>query len=329
MGARVTEHIRGNVVGYVALFAFAIGGVAEALPGKNTVTSGDIRRGQVRAGDLGRGAVTNPKLADSAVDGAKVAPDSLTGADVNESSLTLPQSSFPDSAPPNGPAGGDLTGEFPNPEVREAGLILGGDLTGTVAAGQLAPDSVGAAELAPGSVGAAERADVQRSIDIPVHAIDPEYPAFLPAPDREMVGNLTPALAFDPDADEGVAVVIPLPADRVVGTPLSVELQWSPSIGAPISQRVVWRGQVASVGNAQDVAPGTVGALDEAVTVGPTQDARVSSTLVFEGSALSGLAVGDTLFVRVFRDADDLDGNDNHPGDAQLHLLRLRYTANG
>src|SRR5688572_31909075 len=111
MAARVTEHIRGNVVGYVALFAFAIGGVAEALPGKNTIDSGDIRRGQVRAGDLRNGAVTNPKLADSAVNGPKVAPDSLTGADVDESSLTLPQSSFPNSVPPNGPAGGDLTGE--------------------------------------------------------------------------------------------------------------------------------------------------------------------------------------------------------------------------
>jgi hypothetical protein len=56
-------------------------------------------------------------------------------------------------------------------------------------------------------------------------------------------------------------------------------------------------------------------------------DARVSSALVVEGSALSGLAVGDTLFVRVFRDTDHAE--DDHPGDAQLHLLRLRYTANG
>lgn len=38
----IREHIRHNVVGYIALFCFAVGGTAVALPGNNKVDSGDI-----------------------------------------------------------------------------------------------------------------------------------------------------------------------------------------------------------------------------------------------------------------------------------------------
>jgi hypothetical protein len=96
----VKEHLRHNVVGYVALFCFAIGGTAIALPGKNTVDSGDIRQKSVRSGDLAAGAVTKPKLANGAVTGPKLAAgavsssivldDSLTGGDIDESTLSRP-----------------------------------------------------------------------------------------------------------------------------------------------------------------------------------------------------------------------------------------------
>jgi hypothetical protein len=63
-------------VAFVALLA-ALSGTAVALPGKNTVDSGDIKKGAVKSADVGRNAVT----------GSKVKNDTLTGSDVNESTF--------------------------------------------------------------------------------------------------------------------------------------------------------------------------------------------------------------------------------------------------
>ncbi len=101
MSERIRDHIRTNVVGYIALFAFATGGSAYALngraPGTNSVGSYDIINKEVRgpdiaigavsSGKLAAGAVTNPRLANDSVNGAKVADGSLSGADVQANSF--------------------------------------------------------------------------------------------------------------------------------------------------------------------------------------------------------------------------------------------------
>jgi hypothetical protein len=94
----IRDHVRANVVGYVAVF-LALTGTAGALSGINRVGSGDIRRGAVRSSDIHDHAVgtdeirdravTNPKLADEAVDSIVVADNSLTGEDINERTLNL------------------------------------------------------------------------------------------------------------------------------------------------------------------------------------------------------------------------------------------------
>jgi hypothetical protein len=71
---------------FVALLA-ALSGTAVALPGKNTVDSGDLKKNAVKAADIARNAVTTPKLRTGAVNAQKVRNDSLTGADINESTL--------------------------------------------------------------------------------------------------------------------------------------------------------------------------------------------------------------------------------------------------
>jgi hypothetical protein len=78
-----------HVIGYSVVVLLAITGTAQALPGKNTVDSGDIKNGQVKAPDLAPGSVSAAKLAENAVTGASVADESLGQADVNESDLNF------------------------------------------------------------------------------------------------------------------------------------------------------------------------------------------------------------------------------------------------
>jgi len=78
MSSRVREHLRSNVVGYVAIFLFAVGGTAIAA---NTVRSEDIVNGEVRGLDV----------ANNNLQGVDVRNDSLTGSDVLEETLgTVP-----------------------------------------------------------------------------------------------------------------------------------------------------------------------------------------------------------------------------------------------
>ncbi len=83
-------------VAFIALIA-TLSGTAIALPGRNSVDSGDLRRGSVKTAKIANGAVTNPKVRNRTLTGAKlrngtltgnkVRADTLTGANINESTL--------------------------------------------------------------------------------------------------------------------------------------------------------------------------------------------------------------------------------------------------
>jgi hypothetical protein len=81
---KVRDHVRHNVVGYIALFV-ALGGTGAYAA--DTVFSTDIVDGEVKTPDLANVAVTNGKLAANSVGAGKVVDNSLGGADVLESSL--------------------------------------------------------------------------------------------------------------------------------------------------------------------------------------------------------------------------------------------------
>ena len=103
---RVGKHFRGNAVGYVGVF-LALTGTAVALPGVNTVDSGDIINGEVKAPDIAGDAVSGSKIADGsvgtldlrdagvaradlatgAVNGTKVVDGSLGAADINANQI--------------------------------------------------------------------------------------------------------------------------------------------------------------------------------------------------------------------------------------------------
>jgi hypothetical protein len=92
-------------VAFVALVA-ALSGTAVALPGVNTVDSGDIKNGQVKGKDIRKNAVTGVKIKNGAVGSADVKNNGLTGADINEGALgQVPSSANANTATSAGTAG--------------------------------------------------------------------------------------------------------------------------------------------------------------------------------------------------------------------------------
>ncbi len=60
----IAAHLRGNIIGYLALFVALTGAsYAASTVKKNTVISKSIKNGQVKTKDVADGAVTEPKLA--------------------------------------------------------------------------------------------------------------------------------------------------------------------------------------------------------------------------------------------------------------------------
>ena len=82
MSKRVREHLRSNVVGYVAIFLFAIAGTAYAA---NTIGSADIINGQVKSVDIGNNQVQSADVRDDTLPNG-----GLTSADVRENTLSVP-----------------------------------------------------------------------------------------------------------------------------------------------------------------------------------------------------------------------------------------------
>jgi hypothetical protein len=113
-----------SIYDYAALLALFIAVSTGGAYAANTVFSTDIVDGQVRTADLANGAVAGTKLADGSITGDKVKDGSiqsrdvldnnLKGVDIDESTLS--------SIGGGGPAGGDLSGSYPDPQIRDGSI---------------------------------------------------------------------------------------------------------------------------------------------------------------------------------------------------------------
>ena len=73
-------------VAFVALLA-ALSGTAVALPGTNSVDSGDLKNNAVKTKDIKNNDVRSKDVRNSSLTGGDVKNDALTGSDVNEGTL--------------------------------------------------------------------------------------------------------------------------------------------------------------------------------------------------------------------------------------------------
>jgi hypothetical protein len=74
---RIGQHLRGNAVGYVALFV-ALTGTAVAIPGHDNVKSKNLAPGAVKAKAIAKGAVKASKIRGAAVTNSAVAAGAIT-----------------------------------------------------------------------------------------------------------------------------------------------------------------------------------------------------------------------------------------------------------
>lgn len=88
---QIGEHLRSNVVGYVAVFLALCGGAYAAGLEKGSVGSKQIKNGEVKEADLADKAVSGKKIVDGDVKGSHLADMAVSGKKIVDGAITSPK----------------------------------------------------------------------------------------------------------------------------------------------------------------------------------------------------------------------------------------------
>ena len=131
----------------------AAGVIPTSLP-PNGTAGGDLS-GTYPNPAIGNNVITTTKLADNSVTTLKIADNSITTAKIVDASVTsakLAPGVIPTSLPPNGTAGGDLSGTYPNPAIGNNVITSTKLADNSVTTSKIVDASVTSAKLAPGVI---------------------------------------------------------------------------------------------------------------------------------------------------------------------------------
>jgi hypothetical protein len=199
MSARIREHICSNVVGYIALFCFAIGGTASAvdgpLAGQNQVGSEDIINEEVKRDDLGPDAVRTGKVLNETLLAEDVATGAISSSEVLNSTLThfdlgTDSVRYPELAP----------GAFDPAEIAEIapGFVFG-IANDAIQSEEVSANSLNGSDIANNSIQSQEvSADSLTGSDIFEASLDPSIHAVAVSSSDTSVGPTITARPDDP-----------------------------------------------------------------------------------------------------------------------------------
>ncbi len=120
--------------------------------------SGDLT-GTYPAPTIANNAVTSTKIADGAVIPSKIPDNSLTSAKITDGTIQaidIAPGVIPTVFPPSGPAGGDLAGTYPNPQVRDGSITATKIADGAVIPSKIPDNSITSTKITDGTIQAVD-----------------------------------------------------------------------------------------------------------------------------------------------------------------------------